>query len=261
VETEDVTNSDDKINFKGLKYYYGMENEQKCIISPDRCRNVTQKSYYNTCESCNIKNFVDNVFYGLENDKECVIDLNFCNLFFGNKDYQNNNEQCEFCFFNRFDSENQIYYGFENGRECKLNMPFCTFKTENVTVNECKWCSSFEVKFNNNNTINFITEENGTECYININKCGFYDMRNYNGTDGSSNKCTYCHIMEKKDNKYYGLENRMECLIQEEKCKEQINKYNDTPKPVQNASLRMIDITVNPIFTVILLIFVSSLMF
>ena len=38
-------------------------------------------------------------------------------------------------------------------------------------------------------------------------------MRNYVGVDGDKNNCTYCHVLEKKNNKYYGLENRVVSVI------------------------------------------------
>jgi len=260
IETKEVV-GDDLLH--GLRFYYGTENNEKCIIDPKRCHQVTKKSYFNTCRNCTVSKYVDNVFYGEENKKECVLDLNFCNLAFGTDYHYSDYKYCQFCYFHSF--KNKTYYGFENGKECILNMVFCTQIMDlKENVKECKWCMPFEVKYNEvNKTVKFISkQEDGEECNINVYKCGLFNMNNYNGVDGNKNDCTYCHILEKRDNKYYSLENRLECRIKEDLCKNQIKKFEKILKgESSNGSLRTINININPLLTFILLICITTLLF
>ncbi|ORX86079.1 hypothetical protein BCR32DRAFT_290303, partial [Anaeromyces robustus] len=220
-------------------FYYGIEDGEECIIILQNQERIEKRGYFDTCNECNVKKYHDSVFYGYNNDNTeiCQVDLNHCNDYNGLPDMEIVNKGfCRFCYYHRF--ENQLYIGYENGHECLLDMNFCTKANVN---GYCTWCKPFtevNVKVIMSSHVVHLKSEDafGEECNLNITKCGYFNMRNYNKT---RRICTYCTVVDhnKEINMYYGREDYKKCEIEKEKCSVEIEKYENFIKNNNSGSL------------------------
>jgi len=250
-------------------FYYGYENGEECIIDPQACNTgVIRVGYFNTCSKCKISVYVNNIFYGWEDGRECQIDVDYCNSAHGNKAVNRDvTGTCQYCFYSDFDKQTQTYYGFENGHHCYLNMTFCTEKSN--FQNPCNWCEPLgSVSITSNKDFNMKSRNpDGEECTLDIKKCGFLNMRNYNETQKN---CTYCSVLKREGENYFGHENNDFCSINKDNCANQIaffnnieNKINpkdfDSVMPSSASVIKYIDLSI--ITCTIILLSLINLLF